>query len=190
MNRILKYLLVGESFWLLAAGLFGPIYAIFVTNVGGDILAAGGAYAAFSFAAAGMTFFISRWEDCVKHKEKLILLSHVLGSAAILGYLLVENPFQLALIQILLGLANAIGGPAFDGLYSKHLDKGRYSSEWGLYDSVDYLAAGISAAAGGFVASVYGFQMLFIMMFIFSLVSVAVSLKLFHLKRTQPNSEP
>ncbi len=184
MNRILKYLLVAEGFSMLAAGLFGPIYAIFVANIGGDILAAGGAYAAFSLAAGLMVFFISRWEDHVKHKEKLVMIGHVIGAAGILGYLFVQNPLQLFLIQIVLGFAEAIGSPAFDGLYSRYLDQGRFASEWGLYDSIDYSVAGISAALGGLIASVYGFQTLFLVMFLLSLLSIAVSAKVFYLNKT------
>jgi hypothetical protein len=183
MNRILKYLLISEGFWLLAAGLFGPIYAIFVANIqGGDILAAGSAYAAYSFAAAGMIFVISRWEDHVKHKEKLVMIGHMVGAAGIFGYLLVANTIQLFAVQIVLGLSQAIGDPAFDGIYSKNLDKGRFASEWGLYDSMDYLVTGVSAVVGGLIATVFGFQTLFLTMFGLSLISIAVSVRLYHLR--------
>jgi hypothetical protein len=181
MNRILKTLLATEGLWMLSVGLFGPIYAIFVAKIGGDVLEAGGAYAAFSLAAGFMVFFISRWEEHVKHKEKLIVLGHAIGAAGILGYLFVANPIHLFIVQIMLGLAEAIGSPAFDGIYSKNLDKGRFISEWGMYDSMDYFVTGISAAIGGVIASIYGFQVLFTIMFLLSLVSLAISVKLHYL---------
>lgn len=182
MNRILKYLLASEGFWMLSVGLFGPIYAIFVANIpGGDILSAGGAYAAFSFAAGFMVFFISRWEDHVKHKEKLIILGHAVGALGILGYLFIGSPAHLFIVQIILGIAEAIGSPAFDGIYSKNLDRGRFASEWGLYDSMDYIVTGISAAMGGLIATMLGFPVLFFIMFILSIVSLVVSVKLFYL---------
>ena len=166
MNRILKHLLVAESFWLLAAGLFGPIYAIFVTEIKGDVLEAGGAYAAFSLAAAAMIFMISRWEDHVRHKERLIIIGHSIGAVAILGYLFVANPLQLFAVQAMLGVAGAIAVPAFDGIYSKNLDRGRFVSEWGLFDSMKYLVAGISAVVGGLIVSLYNFQTLCIILII------------------------
>ena len=184
MNRILKYLLLAESFSLLAAGLFGPIYAIFVESIGGDILEAGGAYAAFSLAAGVMIFLISRWEDHVRYKEKLIILGHVIGSFGILGYLFIQNPLHLFIVQVVLGLSEAVTSPAFDGIYSKCLDRGKFTSEWGLYDSVDYITAAISAAAGGAIASFFGFHTLFIIMFVLSLGSVLVSVKIYYLNKT------
>ena len=168
---------------MLSVGLFGPIYAIFVSNIGGDVFEAGSAYAAFSLAAGFMIFFISRWEDHVKHKEKLILISHVIGAVGILGYMFVQNPIQLFLVQILLGLAGAIGSPAFDGLYSRYLDKGRFVSEWGLFNSINYVVAAVSAVAGGLIVTIYNFQVLFMVMFLFSLASIVVSVRLYHLNK-------
>ena len=51
MQRKLKILLFASALFMLAGGLFGPIYAVFVEEIGGDLLTAGGAYAAFSIAA-------------------------------------------------------------------------------------------------------------------------------------------
>ena len=184
MNRILKYLLVSEAFWMLSVGLFGPIYAIFVARVGGDVLEAAWAYAAFSLAAGFMIFFISRWEDHVKHKEKLVILGHAIGALGILGYLFVGSPVHLFIVQIILGIAEAIVAPAFDGIYSINLDRGRFASEWGMYDSMDYMVTGISAAAGGLIASILGFPVLFFIMFILSIASLVVSVRLFYLNNS------
>ena len=68
------------------------------------------------------------------------------------------------------------------GFYSKNLDKGKYASEWGMYDSMDYLVAAASAGIGGIIASSLGFQTLFFLMFILSLVSIGVSAKMCHLR--------
>ena len=183
MNKILKYLLSADSFYLLAAGLFGPIYAIFVVRIGGDILEAGIAYTAFSLAAGLMIILVGRWEDRVRHKEKLLVLGYSLGSAGILGYLFVSNPLQLFLVQIVLGLGEAVRSPAYDCIYSTSLDKGKYASEWGMYDSLVYIVGGISAAIGGLVASFFGFQTLFILMFLLSLSSMAISARLYYLNK-------
>ncbi len=185
MNKVLRYLLFSQSFYILALGLLGPIYALYVGSISGaGLLTAAGAYAAFAFAAGIMTLLVSRWEDCVKHKEKLLILSHSLGAAGIFGYLLVGNPLQLLVVQMIIGAAQAVGKPAFDGMYSKNLDKGRFYSEWGLFDSIEYFVIGISAALGGFIVTYFNsFQPLFMIMFTLSLVSIGVSVKLYHLKR-------
>lgn len=183
MNKTLKYLLFAEGLWLLAAGLFGPIYAIFVEEIGGDVLEAGGAYATFSLAAGVMIFFISRWEDHVKHQEKLIVIGHTMGAMGILGYLFISSPLHLFIVQAVLGLSEAIFYPAFDGIYSRFLDRGKFASEWGLYETINYVVMGLSAGIGGLIASIFGFRPLFMFMFLLALISTAASLKLYFINR-------
>ena len=74
MQRELKILTLASGLFIFAAGLFGPIYAVFVEDIGGDILTAGMSYSIFAIIAGVLTFLISRWEDHVKHKEKLVVI--------------------------------------------------------------------------------------------------------------------
>ncbi len=184
MNRVLKFLLFADGFSILAVGMFGPIYAIFVERIGGDILTAGGAYAAFSITAGILLFLISRWEDHVKHKEKLVVLGYALGSIGILGYLFISAPIHLFVVQIILGMAGAIGSPAYDAIYSRCLDRGRFASEWGMYESMEYIVTAIAALFGAFVAAFFGFQSLFLIMFFLSLVGLFISLRLFYITKS------
>lgn len=134
MRKKLKILLTSSSLFMLAGGLFGPLYAVFVEDIGGDLLTAGSAYAAFSVAAGILIFLISRWEDRVKHQEKLIIAGYVLSCLGYLGYIFVQSPFQLFAIQIVFGVGEAIGTPAYDGLYSSSWRR-ESSSQNGGYGS-------------------------------------------------------
>ncbi len=178
MRKGLKVLLITDSFVTLAFGLLGPIYAIFVENIGGDILDASGAWAAFLFATGIMTFFISRWEDHVKHQEKIMALSYLILAIGVLGYLFVETSIHLFIVQIVLGVGQAFNNPTYNGLYSRLLDKGRYVSEWGLWDSMSCIVTSIAALIGGAVATFYGFKALFLIMFVFSIISFLASISL------------
>lgn len=176
MNRTLRILLLSNGFFLLAAGLFGPIYAIFVEDIGGDILAAGNAYAAFSISAGLLIFFISRWEDHIKHKEKLVIGGWALSCVGYLGYMFVSTPWHLALVQVVFGIGTAICTPAYDGMYSGNLDKGRFASEWGMWESMYYIITAIASVVGAYIASCFGFSALFAVMFILSLAGLVSSL--------------
>lgn len=57
---------------------------------------------------------------------------------------------DLFLVQMIFGIGKAIETPAFDEVYSKHLDHGKFASEWGLWDSTTYITFGISGVIGGF----------------------------------------
>ncbi|MBD3319118.1 MFS transporter [Candidatus Woesearchaeota archaeon] len=175
MQKELRILLAASAFSMFAAGLFGPIYAVFVENIGGDLLTAGGAYSVFAISAGVLIFFISRWEDKVKHQEKLVVLGYAIASCGFLGYLFVSKPWHLIIVQVIFGVGEAIGTPAYDGLYSSHLDHGKFISQWGLWDSMAWIVTGIAAAVGGFFASVYGFRSLFMVMFVLSLLGLVSS---------------
>jgi len=178
MKKELRTLLLASALFSLAGGLFGPIYAIFVEEIGGDLLAAGGAYSAFAIAAGVLIFFISRWEDHIKHQEKLVIAGFILSCLGFLGYLFIRSPIDLFIVQIIFGIGEAVGTPAYDGLYSKHLDKGRFVSEWGLWESLHYIIIGAAAAMGGVTASLYGFRFLFTIMFGLSIIGLVVSMLL------------
>lgn len=176
MKRGLKILILASALFLLAGGMFGPIYAIFVEEIGGDILTAGSAYAVFSIACGVLLFFISRWEDHVKHQEKLIVIGYFLSCIGFLGYLFISEPWHLFIVQIIFGIGHAINIPAYDGLYSKLLDKGKFASEWGLWETMAYIVGGVAALVGGYLANLYGFKFIFVIMFILSIIGLIVSL--------------
>lgn len=178
MKPPLKILLGASALFMLAGGMFGPIYAIFVEEIGGDLLTAGSAYFLFALSAGVMIFFISRWEDHVKHQEKLVISGYVLSCIGFLGYMLIKNPFDLFIVQIIFGLGEAIGTPAYDGLYSKFLDKGKFVSEWGIWESMHYIVIALAALVGGLLANLYGFKFIFLIMFIISLIGLLISLLL------------
>ncbi len=183
MRKKLKILLFASALLMLAGGLFGPIYAVFVEQIGGDLLTAGGAYAAFAIASGVLIFFLSRWEDHVKHQEKLIVAGYFLSTIGFLGYLFIKTPLHLFIVQIILGFGEAVSSPAFDGLYSKNLQKGKFASEWGMWESLFYITTGVAAIAGGFLAQEFGFKVLFAVMFVFSLLGLISSLFLLKKKK-------
>jgi MFS family permease len=103
-------------------------------------------------------------------------MGYGLKCVGFLGYLFVSNPFELFIAQIILGIGTAIGIPAYDSLYSKWLDRGKYASEWALWEAMDYIISAIAAITGGILVYLYGFQILFVGMFIFSLFGLSISL--------------
>jgi len=183
MKKQLKILLIIDALFVLAGGLFGPIYAIFVQDIGGDLLTAGGAYGAFAIAAGVLVFILGKWEDHVKHLEKLLIASYALSCVGFLGYLLIQRPLHLFMVQIIFGIANAINKPAYDALYSKYLNKRKFASQWGMWESMVWITTGIAAVIGGFIARAHGFRPLFIIMLIISLIGLSITTSLLHKHR-------
>lgn len=173
-------MLTADAFANLALGMLGPIYAIFVQKIGGDILDASWAYFTFTITCGVTIYLIGRWEDHQKHKEKLIVVGYSLTAVGALGYIFVDSQASLVVVQIVLGLATAILSPAFDALYSRYVTKGRETSNWGAWEGMGYVVTAVAAIVGGYIASTFGFTVLFISMFISALAGAITSFGLFN----------
>ncbi len=181
-----KYLLISESLYEFAAGLFGPIYAIFVEKIGGDILTAGWAWALFAIVSGITLYLVGRFEDKLRKDEWVIVIGFSLASLGILGYLFVSKPWHLFIVQAVLGFGWAFGTPALDAIYSKNVEKQKMDSQWGLWEASIRIVEGISALIGGVIAFAFGFKVLFLTMFLISLTAIGIASTLVWRKRKNP----
>jgi len=178
MQRGIKILLVADAWANLALGMIGPIYAIFVEKIGGDILDASWAYFVFTFTSGVVMYLISRWENRVYHKERLIAIGYGITAIGCFSYIFVNSQFTLLVTQVILGFSVAIISPAFDALYAHYVNVKSDASDWGAWEAMGYLVAALAALAGGYIAYGFGFRALFITMFIFALLGAVASLGL------------
>lgn len=178
MHKQLKLFLTVNSFFVLATGMLGPIYAIFVQQVGGDILAAGTAWAIFMITSGIGILFMGKLQDKIKRDKPAILIGYALMSLAFLGYFFVSNVMQLFLLQVLLGISIVVLTPAYDSFYTKYLEKGKFASQWAAWEGIWYLVTGIAALIGAFLAEIFSFQTLFLVMFFTSLIGLFLSIQL------------
>ena len=79
--------------------------------------------------------------------------------------------FTLLLVQIVISFGEAVYAPAFDAVYSKHLDGRKAGQQWGAWESLNYFTTAIGAVAGGIIVTQFGFNMMFIIMAILCLGS-------------------
>lgn len=162
MNKIAKILLVTESFWIFGSGLFLPIFAIFSQKVGGDILDAGIAAGLFLIVTATMEWPIGKFLD--KFKEKwFIVADYFLEGFVFVGYIFVDNIWSLFVLQILLGIANAIGDPAWESLYDKNTGVKSSGRAWAYSHMYPGYFAAIGILAGSFLVKLYGFNLVFLL---------------------------
>ena len=164
LNRPLRILLSTNALILLAGAMFGPIYAIFVERIGGDLLDASYAFAVFAVAAGLTTLLSGKFSDKVKNSELIVVLGYAIMGIGFFCYLFVSSIFLLLIVQVIIGLGEAIYSPAFDAVYSKHLDNHKSGQEWGAWESLNYFTTAIGAVIGGLLVTQFGFDAIFILM--------------------------
>lgn len=149
-----------DVIFTFGAGLYGPIYAIFVCQIGGDILDAGIAWAIFLMVMATLEIPFGKLID--KYGKKIfITVAYLLASVAIFGYMFISNTMQLFLLQVLIGIAFAMGDPAWDAWFSDIVPKKERGFDWALYHAFSGYGQGLAALIGGALAQFIGFQFLF-----------------------------
>lgn len=180
MGSLRRVLLISDGLYLLAGGLLGPIYALFVDEIGGDLLAASTTFALFMLTAGIGVFLLGLWEDRFKHQRKFVIAGYGVGVLGTFGYLFVNSPPSLFIVQIILGLSAALKDPAYDALFSrsgKHL-----VLAWGEWEAVSYITLGLGAFSGGLIAQFFGFRTLLWCMLALAIFSFSASTFLLKIK--------
>jgi MFS family permease len=177
-NRALRALLFADGLVLVATAMLTPIYAVFVERVGGDILDAGITAAALAFGAGVASLLAGKHTDTLKNKKMIIVYGYFAVGLGFLLYTQVDNVWQLAGVQVLIGLVRALFDPAFDALYSTHLDRAKEAEEWGAWEAMAYFSAGIGAILGAALVAAFSFGVLFVAMAVLCFASALYVLRL------------
>ena len=164
MNRARRILLFANAIANGSTALLGPIYAIYVEKIGGGILEVAGSYTVYCLAYGILMLVFGRWEDKFKETEYFLAAGVIISAIGFAGYLTASNILHLVIIQGILGVAFALMTPAQDALYTKHLDRGKFGTEWGTWEAVFWITEGVGAFLGGMIANFVGFQALFMVM--------------------------
>lgn len=175
MHKQLKLFIIANSFFILALGMFGPIYAIFVQEIGGDVLAAGFAWAIFMITSGIGIFFMGKIVDKAQREKPILMAGYGITSIGFLGYYFVSNIYHLFAVQILLGLGYVMISPSANSFYTKYLEKGKFASQWSMWESSYFIITGIAAVIGGFLVKIFSFKTLFLVMFSVSLVGLLIT---------------
>lgn len=167
-NRALKTLYLYNGIFVFAGSLLGPLYAVYVGMIDRNILSISFTWAAFLLATLVFTYAISRFGDGIREKEYLLLGGFAVRAVAWYLYIFVATIPHLIFLQIFLGLGEALGTPAFQAIFAAHLDKGRQIKEYADWKLVSTGVTGGGTLAGGFIASEFGFPVLFASMSVFA----------------------
>lgn len=179
-NKALRILLYTNAAVLITGAMLGPIYAIFVEEIGGDLMDASIAGSVFALVAGITTVVSGKYSDKVKENELIVVLGYFIVSIGFLLYYWVSSVIFLFIAQAVIGLGEAIYSPVFDALYSKHIGGHKFGSQWGIWEAMNYFIMAIGSISGGFLVVLFGFKMMFVLM---SGICLMSALYIYRLKR-------
>ena len=162
MNKKIKVLLYTNGLLLLASSMLGPVYALFLDGKGANLFEASLAMVIFSVVAGITTFFMGKVADR-KDPKKIMIIGYFLIGLAFLLYNFVDSLSTIYLLQVLIGLGEAIYAPSFDKLYTESMHKKNAGEVWGAWELANYFSQSIGAFVGGYLSYYFGFNFIFTM---------------------------
>ena len=176
INKVIKFLILSDVALLSGLGFIAPIFAIFLTeNIkGGNIEVAGFAAAIYWIVKSIVIIPFGRYLD-KNHGEKddllFIIIGNLLAALAVFGYIFSRLPWHIYFLQGIYALGMGMNIPGYTAIFTRHIDKGREAFDWSVRGALIGVGTGVAGALGGIVASRFGFNILFIAVGIFILLS-------------------
>lgn len=179
VNKIIKILVLGDALLNSGWGLIAPVFAIYIIqNIeGGDLMVAGFAAAIYWIVKSVIQMPFAEYLDRNRGEKDdfyAVFIGLLLVSLVPLGYLVSTLPWHIYGFQVLYAIGMAMVVPAWFGLYTRHIDKGKEAYEWSVFSTSLGLIVGIFGAIGGVIASVIGFKIIFIMISFFTVAAAFV----------------
>lgn len=175
INRIVKYLILSDLVFYTGWGLITPIFAIFIVEKiqGGNAFVAGLSSAIYLILMSLLRVPIGIFLDSrPSEKDDYWFLTVGLFIAALVpfGFIFSKFPWQIYSLQAFHAIGMAMSLSAWPAIFTRHIDKGKESTEWGLDATSVGLGMGISGAIGGWAVTQFGFNPVFIAVGIIGLI--------------------
>lgn len=170
-NSALKILFIYNGIFVFAAGLLGPLYALFVGTIDKNILSVSLSWSAFLISTTISMLLLRKFGDELKEKEYLLLAGFLFRALAWFAFPFISTISALILLQILLGIGEALGSPAFDAIFAEHLDDGFHIREYTDWKLIANIASAVAIIIGGIIIKYCGFSALFFSMGSLALIS-------------------
>ena len=175
INPTIKFLIFFDILLIGSAGMLGPVFALFIEGFieGGDAAVAGMAMAIYLVSKSVFQIPTAVLIDKIRGEKddyNLMVLFSLLSSFIPLFYLVINQPWQLYLVQFFLGIFTAVTFPSFMAIFTRHIDKTREGTEWGVYFTFIDLSSAALAAIGGYIAATLGFSFLIISVVVVSII--------------------
>lgn len=166
-NPVIRFLIISDIALVGAGGLIAPVFALFIEDFiqGGNAAVAGIAAAIYLFTKSIFQVPIAYLIDKIRGEKDdfwFLFISSIIGALMPLLYLYVNTPMSLYVVQFLYGLVISMTFPSFMTIFTKNIDQGKEGLEWGVYFTLTDLTSALLAGVGGYLATTYGFQSLFV----------------------------
>lgn len=168
VNRIVRFLALGDLLLWGGWGFVGPVFALFVVAQieGANAATVGTAVGIYWIVKALVQIPVASYLDRTPGEKDdfyALIFSFILAGFTAMLFLLVQSSTMLFFITGLQGIAFGIYTPSWAALFSRHLDTDHNALDWALDSTTVGLAYGSAGIIGGLLAAAFGFDAVFIL---------------------------
>ena len=182
-NKIIRFLLFSDFMFYSGWGLILPVFAVYVTQKieGGTILTVGVAEAVYLIANSLLRVPLGVFLDSrPNEKTDYFFMTAGLFAASLVpfGYILSTNIWHIYLLEGARGVFLAMSVSGWSAIFTRHIDKGREATEWGISAMSLGIGAGLCGVIGGAAITVFGFGWVFAAVGVLGLLGASALLAL------------
>lgn len=149
-----------SSVWAVVMGIIGPFYVLQVEKLSGGMDKLGMAFSVMVLLQAATAYIAGHYSDRLGRKPFLITTAYM-DAAVIFLYTIIKEPYQLYLLQAVLGVTNGIVGTISTSLLGDLTAKEHRGKTVGKFNAVVSVSSAAGLILGGYMAKAYGLQYLF-----------------------------
>ncbi len=185
LNKVIVQLIIADFFFNSGWGLISPIFAIFITKQieGGTIGVVAFATAIHWIVKSSIQPFLANALDTTKGEKddfRFLVIGTYIVALIPFGYFFAMQVWHIFMLELLRGVAMACVIPAWFGIFTRHINKGWEAFSWSIQSTTFGFSVGFAAAFGGVIASLMGFDMVFITVGIMKLLSATMLLLVYN----------
>ncbi len=166
----LRILFVYNGIFILAGNLLGPLYGVYMEHLRGSITLIS---ISWMVLLASTTVF-SMLLATVSHrlnKETLLLAGYLTRACAWTAFMFIGSATSLIILQVILGLGDALGTPAFDAMLAEKTNPDNRIADYARGKFIANVFTAVGVGIGGIIVATFGFPPLFGLMAVLAMVS-------------------
>lgn len=181
VNRIIRFFIIGDLFLWAGWGFIDPLFSVFVLkNIGGATIISIGLLATIywvtkSILQIPISVFLDQYDGEKDDFYALIFGLMIIGLSSF-SFMITRTIGQVYFVQFIKAIGFSLYIPAWSSIFSRHLDRDHTALEWAISSSSVGLGIGAAGFVGSSIASVYGYNFVFLLTGLMALIGAGVLL--------------
>lgn len=149
-----------SSIWAIVFGLIGPFYVVYVERLSDGMEKLGISFSIMVLLQSLTAYFAGRFSDRLGRRPFLFLTAYS-ASTVLFFYTVINETYQLYLLQGMLGITSGIEDTISTSLLGDLTVKEQRGKTIGKFNAIVSFSSAVGLALGGYMAKFYGLKSLF-----------------------------